>query len=209
MSIKLTLLLCISASSLFAAQHPADKADTSQPALPVVNSKSCPFEGCSFRKWLVKQDFTLYSTWEKGHKSVTTVKSGQVVTGLTGVHITFTPDRVQVLQPLPELGVQPGDTILRYMYHGEGFADIWAKGKWWKEYDCSFIQEKDGSGCTRNCPAKVIEDGRKEWWVQIKASDGSIGWTKAEDQFDCMDSLGGDPKCDALNASATPPPAKR
>ena len=30
----------------------------------------------------------------------------------------------------------------------------------------------------------------------MKTSEGLIGWAKAEDQFDCMDSLGGDSKCD-------------
>jgi hypothetical protein len=88
-------------------------------------------------------------------------KKDEVVTGFTGVHITYEPDRIQVLKPIPELRLQPGDIILRYMYHGEGFADIWVKGEWRKEYDCSFITEKDGSGCSRDCPARVISEGRK------------------------------------------------
>jgi hypothetical protein len=81
------------------------------------------------------------------------------------------------------------------------FADIWTKGQWKKDYDCSFISEKDGSGCLRDCPAKVISEGRKAWWVRLKTAQGSIGWAKVEDQFDCMDSLGGDSKCDSLNTS--------
>jgi len=95
---------------------------------------------------------------------VATVKSGQVVAGLTGVHITYETDRVQVLQPLPELELRAGDMIMRYMYRGEGFADIWAKGQWRREYDCTFIT----------------------------------------DQFDCMDSLGGDSKCDNLDSPLSP-----
>jgi hypothetical protein len=204
MHIRFLVILCFGVNSLLAAQVSTHKSSNSEPALPVIDYKACPFEGCTFQKWIVTKDVTLYSTWKKVRKNVTTVKGGQVVTGLTGVHITYAPDRGQVLQPLPELGLQPGDIILRYMYHGEGFADIWARGKWWREYDCSFIAEKDNSGCLRDCPAKVIAEGRKDWWVQVKTSGGLIGWAKAEGHFDCMDSLGGDEKCDKLGTSSTP-----
>ncbi len=194
--LRFLVILSLGVTSLFAAQIPADKSATAEPLLPVIDYKACPFEGCTFRKWIVTKDVTLYSTWKEGRKSVAAVKNGQVVTGLTGVHITYAPDRVQVLQPLPELRLQAGDIILRYMYRGEGFADIWAKGQWRREYDCTFITEKDNAGCLRDCAAKVISEGRKDWWVQVKTSEGLIGWAKAEDQFDCMDSLGGDSKCD-------------
>jgi hypothetical protein len=102
------------------------------------------------------------------------------------------------LQPIPELKLHPGDVILRYMYHGEGFADIWANGQWMKNQDSTFIVEKDKSGCLQDCPAKVISEGRKEWWVRLKTSHGKTGWAKVKDQFNCMDSLGGEPECDKL-----------
>lgn len=194
------VIACLSLVSTVVAQVPANKPTTAEPLLPVIDYKACPFEGCTFRKWLLIKDVSLYSTWKEGRKPVATVKSGQVVTGLTGVHITYEPDRVQALQPLPELQLQVGDIILRYMYRGEGFADIWAKGQWKREYDCTFITEKDNAGCLRDCAAKVITEGRKVWWVQVKTKEGSIGWAKAEDQFDCMDSLGGDSKCDNLDS---------
>jgi hypothetical protein len=202
--LRFFVILCLSVRSMFAAQVPADKSATAEPVLPVIDYKACPFEGCSFRKWVVSKDVQLYSTWKGGRKTVATLKSGQVVTGLTGVHITYEPDRVQVLQPLPKLRLQAGDIILRYMYRGEGFADIWAKGKWRREYDCTFIAERDNAGCLRDCSAKVIAEGRKDWWVRVKTSEGLIGWAKAEDQFDCMDSLVGDSKCDNLDSSSSP-----
>ncbi len=201
---KLLVIVCLGVISLFAAQLPTDKSTTAEPLLPVIDYKACPFEGCTFRKWIAAKDVALYSTWKEGRKPVATVKSGQVVTGLTGVHITYEPDRVQVLRPLPELRLQAGDIILRYMYRGEGFADIWAKGQWKREYDCTFITEKDNAGCLRDCAAKVISDGCKDWWVRVKTSEGLIGWAKAEDQFDCMDSLGGDSKCDNLESPSSP-----
>jgi hypothetical protein len=204
MHFRFLVILCFGVGLLLSAQAPVDKVTTPEPSLPVIDYKACPFEGCTFRKWLVSKDVALYSTWKEGRKLVTTVKSGQVVIGLTGVHITLEPDRVQVLQPLPELHLQTGDIILRYMYRGEGFADIWAKDQWRREYDCTFITEKNNSGCLRDCAAKVITEGRKDWWVRVKTSEGLIGWAKAEGQFDCMDSLGGDAKCDNLDSRSSP-----
>jgi hypothetical protein len=199
-TVKFFLLFCL----LFTSQQessPDKSGIDAPPPLPVIDYSACPFEGCMFRKWLVARDSNIFSSWKENRKSFSKLKKGDVVTGLTGVHITYEPDRVQVLKPIPELGLQQGDIILRYMYHGEGFADIWFKGQWKKEYDCSFITETDGSGCSHGCAAKVISYGKKEWWVRFKTAGGSIGWAKVEDQFDCIDKLGGDTKCDDLNNS--------
>jgi hypothetical protein len=84
------------------------------------------------------------------------------------------------------------------MYRGEGFADIWVNGQFMRDYDSTFIAEKDNSGCLRDCPAQVISEGRKDWWVRVKTTEGKIGWAKAEGQFDCMDPFGGEPECDNL-----------
>jgi hypothetical protein len=196
--------LCFVLTSVLAAQAPADKSKPSEPALPVINYAACPFEGCRFRKWIVIKDVALYSSWKEARTPLFTLKNGEVVTGITGVHITYEPDRIQVLQSLPELQLQPGDIILRYMNRGEGFADVWSKGRWRKQFNCSFITEKNSTGCLWDCAAKVISEGRKDWWVQVKRAQGQSGWTKSDDQFDCMDSLSGDVKCDALNSLSGP-----
>ena len=191
------MLVCF-VCALSAGQSPSREPSTLQPPLPVIDYNACPFEGCTFRKWIVTRDSEIFSTWKLPRKLVASLRSGEVVTGLIGVHITYSPDRIEVLSAIPELGVQPGDVILRYMYRGEGFADIWANGQWHREYDCTFIAEKSESGCLHDCAAKVISEGRKDWWVRLRTSQGSIGWTKVEDQFDCLDSLAGDSKCDNL-----------
>jgi hypothetical protein len=182
---------------LYAQSTPAGTA-VPEPALPVIDVNACPFEGCRFGTWLVTRPTTIYDTWKRHRKIQGRLEKGTTVTALTGVHITLQPDRIKVTRAIAGLGVQPGDIILRYMYIGEGLADIWAKGRWVKEYDCSFVTEPDGSGCTRDCSARVITAGRKEWWVKVKDPRGAAGWTKVEDQFGCMDALGGDPTCESL-----------
>ncbi len=168
------------------------------PRLPLVDENACPFEGCTFGKWIVKQNTATYSTWKEGRKPAVALRKGEIVTGLTGVHLTLQPDRIQVLQPIPELNAVPGEIILRYMYRGEGFADIWVNGKFYREYDCSFIAERMDGGCSRNCQARVVSDGRKEWWVQVRSAPGAVAWVKVDGQFDCMDVLGSDDRCEAL-----------
>ena len=164
----------------------------------MIKYNACPFEGCHFGKWLVTRPSTIFTSWKEGRKPWVAVAKGDIVTGLTGVHLTYEPDRIEVLQPIPELNLKPGDIILRYMYHGEGAADISVNGQFIEEYDLSFVTEKDGLGCQRGCAARVVSEGRKEWWVRLKTAEGKIGWAKVEDQFNCMDSLGGDPACDKL-----------
>jgi hypothetical protein len=198
------VFLSIIASTPSTGQTPSSKHATNEPSLPVIDENACPFEGCSFQKWIVKNTVTLFSTWKEDRTPLTKVSKGKVVAGETGVHITWEPDRVQILKPVADLQLEPGDILLRYMYRGEGFADVWANGQWKKEYDCSFIQERDGSGCTRGCGGKVISEGRKEWWVRVRTTQGLTGWTKETESFDCMDLLGGDAACSRLQSRAAP-----
>ena len=178
------------------AQQPATEhraggeGSIAEPALPVVDDNACPFEGCRFGKWKILKESTLYSSWQNDRSEIAKLAPGQEITGLTGIHITRRPDRILVSRELSRLGLKPGNLVLRYMYVGEGFANIWAKGVWHKEEDCSFITEKDGGGCSNNCAAIVTEDGVKEWWVKIKTSDGKVGWALVEDNIDGMDALG-------------------
>jgi len=193
--IRLLPAFCLFTAVLLGGQAPSVTGFHQEPSLPVVDLDVCPGEGCTFGKWIVARDSAVFSSWKDDRKPLFTLNKGELVTGLTGVHVTYEPDRIQVLKPIPELHLQAGDIFLRYMLGGEGYADIWVNGEWKKDYDCSFVQEKDGSGCARDCPARVISDGKKGWWVRLKTLKGLIGWTKVEGQFDCMDSLGGDPQC--------------
>ena len=74
--LRFLVISCLGLSSLVAAQAPADKSTTAEPLLPVTDYKACPFEGCTFRKWILIKDAALYSTWKEDRKPVATVKSG-------------------------------------------------------------------------------------------------------------------------------------
>lgn len=182
-------------STLSFAQQPnpasANNQTSVEPSLPVVDENACPFEGCTFGSWKVAKESTLYSSWQTDRMQIGTIKTGERVTAFTGVHITRKPDRILVKREIPTLGLKPGDVVLRYMYVGEGFANIWASGAWHKEEDCTFVTEKDGTGCLHDCGAVVTEDGVKEWWVKIKTLDGRLGWVLVKNNFEGMDALAG------------------
>ena len=183
------LLFCfVFCCPLLSQQSSSPKADP--PALPVIDENACPFEGCTFGEWTVTKETVVYDSWKGGRSPIGKVAKDQKVTGLTGVHITNKPDMIRVLVDFPALSLKRGDTIFRYMYRGEGFADIWANGKWIKEADCSFVTEKEDGGCSKNCAAKVIENGEKEWWVQVRTKSGQVGWAKVDENFNGMDALG-------------------
>jgi len=164
-------------------------AEAKPPMLPVVDTSACPFEGCRFGKWTVIRKSVMYTTWKADRRAIGVLAKGQVVTGVTGVHITRKPDVIHVFEAIPQLGLKPGDVVLRYMYLGEGFANIWANGRYVKSADTTFVTEETGTGCLRGCQAAVEEEGEKEWWVEVRTWSGKVGWTKADYNFDGVDAL--------------------
>lgn len=184
-------------SALVAAQQnpplgpTRQSASIGEPSLPVVSESVCPFEGCTFREWSVEKDTTLFSTWQDGRHQVGEVKGGEKVQGLTGVYITRQPDRFLAMQPIPQLSLNVGDVVLQYGEWGEGYADLWARGVWHKDYDWGTTE--DGHLVLADDNLKLVRKGIKEWWVQVKRADGLTGWAIANGNFGHMDRLGDAP----------------
>ena len=157
-----------------------------KPALPKIDKNICPFEGCQFGAWTATSAVLLFSSWKDDRKQVTMLSRGETVIAITGVHITFEPSEMRVTAPIPDYGLRPGDTIYGYVYKGEGVFNAWFNGYWVEDFDGSGVA---GAGCNRNCNAKLVKQGRVEWWVEIRTKDGQIGWTKDTDSFDGKDVL--------------------
>lgn len=183
--VKLAVVLLALQLSPELTPHKAAK-----PALPKVDENACPFEGCQFGAWTARDGVQLYSTWKPERATVATVTAGEAVTAVTGVYITLEPLEIEVTAPMPNYGLKPGDIVLGYMNVGEGFFNAWFNGNWVDEFDGSGIATSDGSGCQRNCNAKLAKAGRNEWWVEIKTKGGKTGWTKESDKFDGRDASG-------------------
>src|SRR5262249_41668321 len=128
--------------ALLAAQlNPAlTRQKAPKPALPKLDRNACPFEGCKFGKWTVREPVRIYSTWKTERKPLLTLSKGQAVTALTGIHITFEPSEIRVTAPIPQYGLKPGDTVFGYMTLGEGFFNAWFNGYWVEEFDGSGVE---------------------------------------------------------------------
>jgi len=153
----------------------------SEPKLPVIEYDACPDKGRTVSDWKIGVESTLYSSWRAPRTQAGVLKA-QNVTVLSGVNVIREPDKILVTRPFPDLNLVPGDIILRYGYFGEGVANMWAKGVWHREYDLGRTTEKDAkSGCLSDeCDSRVIEEGVKEHWVQIKTGTGVMGWMLAD-----------------------------
>ena len=184
----LALLALLAAPQLNPSLAPR-KAE--KPALPKIDENACPFEGCQFGAWTSTDEVQLYSTWKSDRAPVVKVGKGDSVTALTGIHITFEPEEIQVTAPIPQYGLEPGDVVFGYMNLGEGVFNAWFKGNWVDEFDGSGTVRPDDLGCSHKCNAKLVRPGRFEWWVEIKAKNGAVGWTQETSKFTGSDALGG------------------
>lgn len=142
-----------------------------QPALPATSE-----ENWTVKRFKLQHATSIYDTWTTKRKKIAQLPPRAVVSGLRKLSVVYEPDVVTITAAMPQLALSAGDTILRYTYEGEGFADFWIKGRWYKEFDGSFITEQDGNGCSKKCSGEVTKPGRKEEWSNVRLSDGRVGW---------------------------------
>jgi hypothetical protein len=173
------------------AQTPPEFKSMPAPALPFVDEKACPFEGCSYREWRAFKSVTAFDTWKEGRRTVATISKGDIVTGLTGLVITVKPGTIRMERDLEDEILKRGDTILTYAYRGEGFSAVWFKGKYYPEFDISFAKYPDGQGCGgSHCAAVYVDLGEKVWWAEVKLKSGRTVWVEMTGNiFDGVDSL--------------------
>jgi hypothetical protein len=152
------------------------KSEVSEPKLPIVEKVPCLAK--SRAHWVIQSGSPIYSSWQGRRIQIGRLTAGQKVDVIAGINITREPDRIAVTEAKPDIGVKPGDVILRYEILGEGEANIWANGVWYKAYNLWTATETDGSGCGAKsvCDSKVVKNGVSERWVQVKTASGLTGW---------------------------------
>jgi hypothetical protein len=142
-----------------------------QPALPATAE-----ENWVVKRFKIERATSVYETWKIERKRIAELPRGTIVGGLRKLSVVYEPDVVTITAAMPALGLNVDDTILRYTVEGEGFADFWIKGRWYKEFDGSFITDQDGNGCSKKCSGKVTKVGQKEEWSNVRLQDGREGW---------------------------------
>lgn len=176
-AIRLSAFLLLTAiATAQQAASPPSASGIPEPKLPVANESACPGKGHIVSNWKITHSSSMYSSWQDDRTQTAKMEPGEQVIVVAGVQVIRHPDRILVTQPIPDLHLKPGDIILRFNRLGEGAADIWASGAWHNNYDASFTTEKNGLGCRKDCLGRVIEEGVREYWVQVKTSSGQTGW---------------------------------
>ena len=150
-----------------------------EPGTPMPQPPALP--ATAEQNWIVKRfkmarTTSIYETWMAERKKIGEVQRGTIVQGLGKLSVVYEPDVVTITAAMPQLALNVGDTIFRYTYEGEGFADFWIKGRRYKEFDGSFITEQDGNGCSKKCSGEVTKVGKKEEWSHIRLQDSREAW---------------------------------
>jgi hypothetical protein len=153
-----------------------------QPPLPYKDAGACPFECCTYREWTANKATVLRTKMSEGSSIAFRVKKGEKVRGVTGVVITTQPGVLRALKNAVvgenKIRVKRGELLYLLTYTGEGYYEIWFKGKIFND---SFYD---------NTALKQISEPKAVWWVKIRNSKGQVGWTKLPDNFDDKDSCG-------------------
>lgn len=165
------VLIPLAMVPLLADARQANNSGTNEKTPPhvYVDKGACPFECCTYRQWTVEKNTTLLDR-PRGTRAIARLSKGEVVTGLTG-EVISTPIPVTSDRDIPETGIKKGDTFYVLHYDGEGYWKVWFRGKF-EQVHQSVIE---------------VPAPKSEWWVKVKDSHGTVGWSLSRRNFGRQD----------------------
>ena len=171
-------------------------ASSPQPPPSLTDEGACPFECCTYREWSVEADTPLLARPDDRAPVIGKASKGTKAQGITGIVIVTNPGRIEVLRPYTsESGrrYKPGDIVWVYTERGEGFFTVWYRGEMYDEEATFMYHDRGGwDGCVEKgtCWGKRKSFPVSIWWVKVKSSDGTVGWSRAHRNFGNMDACG-------------------
>lgn len=172
----------------------AKLATVRRPPGNYVASGACPFECCMYGEWTATEATKLYR--EPGSdEGVATIQPGKVAALGGEMRLRPTPVLVRnAVADYDESVSEPGSIVFLLDYQGEGHGNVWIDGEV-KSLGWTGVQEHCAAP-NRECWGEVLkpEDAGEwltgVWWIEIKAQDGTTGWTSAADHFTGKDGCG-------------------
>jgi hypothetical protein len=171
--------------------------DDSGPPVPFEDVDACPFEGCVYREWNATAPVNVRVERRGNAAILFRAAAGEKVTALTGVVITTRAGHARLRWPTDletsegTIRLNAGEVLYLLTYQGEGYTKAWLRGRLLEWADISeFIGNLRCEPPATNCPVDPVVQPENEWWIQIRNSDGQVGWTDEPDKFDGKDAFG-------------------
>jgi hypothetical protein len=182
-------LIAVAAACACTVVALAQPAPRDGPSMPFEDSGACPFEGCTYGEWTAREPVEVRRERRRASPVVFRVPRDGTVTAVTGVVVTLRAGRVQFRVP-HEMGslsgrlrVVPGQTLYLLTYQGEGFTKAWFDGRLYDELDGTGFFNAACENDPSRCAGRIVEQPRREWWVQVRNGAGRTGWTDEPDKF--------------------------
>jgi len=155
-------------------------AEDKPPKLPFIIRPACPWEGCSFGKWVLKEPAKIYSLPSADAPVIGTLSAHQGVESITGEWHTLRYGEVKITKSTAiyecsreKLNVVPGQILYHIEELGENCYSVWFQGKiyvidrWWNSPDYQYD----------NPWGVEIVSRISHWWVHVRRSSTGIqGW---------------------------------
>jgi hypothetical protein len=180
--------LAITATAIFIFLAINSLAQDKQPKIPFIQHDVCPFECCQFGKWTAKSLLKAHEEENDNAGIAFTIKPGEEFSALRGnVHITKL-GKLVIEKPFGSF--VKDDNVYVLSYRGEGFYDLWYKGK---------ILNLDSDNLDKVWSnSSLVNYPNFTWWVLVRNKEGKQGWLRLrnitdsgfqiEEQFDGADS---------------------
>jgi hypothetical protein len=159
----LAMLVSIYSMSLLSQSHPT---------APFIEEGVCPYEfGCDFTKWVSLIRTPLFTNDSDTISIAYWMDRGD---SLTFNHGNMHVDQIGVaIVVYPTEGYAVGDTIYPLSYQGEGYYDVWYKGRI-RSIHRFWHNETEPNNPFRS--ACLVVPQRVTWWVSLTNNKRQTGW---------------------------------
>lgn len=166
---------------------PRDTIDPVPPSI-YVDEGACPFECCTYRKWIVEEQTRLFELKDAASLVVATLRPFEVVNARTGVVLTR-PGTLKVMRDHERF--KKGEVVYVLTYKGEGIYKVWHRGQV-VDADVGVLvyRQKQCQKPSAECWGELETTPQSIWWIQIETSTGQSGWTNQPEHFSHADACG-------------------
>ena len=160
------------------------------PKAPIISSRSCPLECCSYgAKWIAHGRLVAYESPKEATEKFG-IEIDEVVVAETGFVVTRKLGETKVLQttklgapnniatPLSEplITLEPNDILYILRPQGEKCDKFWYEGRF---YAAEIAPGAKGKAFAAGNPMlEILSRPEITWWVKVRNGQGQTGWVK-------------------------------